>query len=94
MQLWEMSRDVSLPQAKTTSGRRLDIVLLLAFKDNKPEAAVSPLGSSCSLLLLQSTCGDMLLSPQEAARLAPKAYLAATRGDRQVDARLSEKLAR
>ncbi len=89
MQLWEMSRDVSLPQAKTTSGRRLDIVLWLAFKESNPEAAVSPLGSSCSLLLLQSTCGSTLLSPQEAAKLAPKTDLAIGRWQ----AMLSEQLA-
>ena len=60
-----MSRDVSLPQAEGNSGCRLDRPLWLAFKDNNPEAAASPRGSPCSLLLLQSTCVGTMLSVWE-----------------------------
>ena len=65
-----MSRDVSLPQAEANSGCRVDSALWLAFRDNNPEAAASPRGSSCSLLLLQSTCTDTMLSIWEAMGLA------------------------
>ena len=72
-----MSRDVSLPQAEATSGCRLDSTLWLAFNDSNPEAAASPRGSPCSLLLLQSTCADTLLSVCEAFRISVAMHLAA-----------------
>ena len=59
--LCDRSKDVSLCQAPKIGPSMLDNAFLLAFRDRSCEAACSPRGSCCSLLLLQSICAVHVL---------------------------------